>query len=139
MEESTISTLTESRVQEDLSTTGGLGDNEGMDTTAGHADPEEMDTSSEPKTQRKKRRMDAKQADTAKEDANKGKGREEVKPIEATVETPTNETPTNENPTTTMAKEIERLKEQHRLQLEEHQQNSERTLESIKKSMEKKS
>merc|ERR1711874_555054 len=59
MDESMFSTLTESRVQEDLSTTGGLGDNEGMDTTVGHADPEEMDTSSEPKTQRKKRRMKA--------------------------------------------------------------------------------
>merc|ERR1711874_537384 len=49
MDESMFSILTESRVQEDLSTTGGLGDNEGMDTTMGHADPEEMDTSSEPK------------------------------------------------------------------------------------------
>merc|ERR1711874_635200 len=139
MDESMFSTLTESRVQEDLSTTGGLGDNEGMDTTVGHADPEEMDTSSEPKTQRKKRRIEVKQTDTAKEEANKGKGREEVKPLEATVEIPTNENPTNENPTTTMAEEIERLKEQHRLQLEEHQLNSERTLERIKKSMEKKS
>merc|ERR1711874_134291 len=75
MDESMFSTLTESRVQEDLSTTGGLGDNEGMDTTMGHADPDEMDTSSEPKTQRKKRRIEAKQADTANEDANKGKAR----------------------------------------------------------------
>ena len=48
MDESMFSTLTESRVQGDLSTTGGLGDNEGMDTTMGHADPEEMVTSSEP-------------------------------------------------------------------------------------------
>merc|ERR1711874_292898 len=114
--------------------------NEGMDTTVGHADPDEMDTSSEPKTWGKKRRMEAKQADTAKEDANKGKGREDVKPIEATVETPTNETHLSENPTETdsMAQEIENLKEQHRLQLEEYQQNSERTLENIKKSMEEK-
>merc|ERR1711874_943957 len=111
----------------------------------GHADPDEMDTSSEPKTQRKKRRIEAKQTDTTDEDANKGKGREDVKPIEATVETPTNETPTNEthlneNPTETdtMAQEIENLKEQHRLQLEEYKQNSERTLENIKKSMEEK-
>merc|ERR1711874_582385 len=134
MDESMFSTLTESRVQEDLSTTGGLGGNEGMDTTVGHADPEEMDTSSEPKTQRKKRRMEAKQADTAKEEnPGKGKGREEVKLLEATVGNPT-----NENPTTSMAEEIERLKEQHILQLEEHQLNSERTLERIKKSMEEK-
>merc|ERR1711874_888874 len=145
MDESMFSTLTESRVQGDLSTTGGLGDNEGMDTTMGHADPEEMDTSSEPKTQRKKRRIEAKQADTTDEDANKGKRREDVKPVEATVENPTNETPTNEthlneNPTETdsMAQEIENLKVQHRLQLEECQQNSERTLENIKKSMEEK-
>merc|ERR1711874_296600 len=52
----------------------------------------------------------------------------EVKPLEVTTE----------NPTTSMAEEIERLKEQHRLQLEEHQLNSERTLERIKKSMEEK-
>merc|ERR1711913_171383 len=111
----------------------------------GHADPEEMDTSSEPKIQRKKRRIDTKQADTTDEDANRGKGREDVKPEEATVENPTNETPTNEthlneNPTETasMAQEIEILKEQHRLQLEEYQQNSERTLDNIKKSMEEK-
>merc|ERR1711913_260449 len=73
MEESAISTLTESRVQGDLSTTGGLGDNEGMDTTIGHADPDAMDTSldkraPEPKTQRtdsrKKRRMENTQTDT---------------------------------------------------------------------------
>merc|ERR1711874_798396 len=140
-----FSTLTESRVQEDMGTTGGLGDNEGMYTTMGHADPDEMDTSSEPKTQRKKRRIEAKQADTANEDANKGKAREDVKPIEATVENPTNETPTNEthlneNPTETasMAQEIEILKEQHRLQLEEYQLNSERTLENIRKSMDEK-
>merc|ERR1711874_625189 len=125
MDESMFSTLTESRVQEDLSTTGGLGDNEGMDTTMGHADPDEMDTSSEPKTQRKKRRIEAKQADTANEDANKGKAREDVKPIETTVETPTNETHLSENPTDTRTQEIENLKEQHRLQLEEYQQNSE--------------
>merc|ERR1711874_754010 len=68
MDESMFSILTESRVQEDLSTTGGLGDNEGMDTTMGHADPEEMDTSSEPKTQRKKRRMEIRQTDTEKEE-----------------------------------------------------------------------
>merc|ERR1711874_246065 len=140
MDESMFSTLTESRVQGDLSTTGGLGDNEGMDTTMGHADPEEMDTSSEPKTQRKKRRIEAKQADTTDGDANKGKGREDVKPVEATVENPTNETHLNENPTETasMAQEIEILKEQHRLQLEEYQLNSERTLENIKKNMEEK-
>merc|ERR1711874_916378 len=108
-----------------MGTTGGLGDNEGMDTTMGHAEPDEMDTSPEPKTQRKKRRIEAKQADTANEDANKGKGREDVKPIEATAETPTNETHLSENPTDTMAQEIENLKEQHRLQLEEYQQNSE--------------
>merc|ERR1711874_910917 len=134
MEESMISTLTESRVQEDLSTTGGLGDNEGMDTTMGHADPEDMDTSLEPKTQRKKRRMEIRQTDTEKEETiegrkeaeknpGKGKGREEVKPLEVTTE----------NPAITMAEEIERLKEQHRLQMEEHQLNSERTLERIKK------
>merc|ERR1711874_602 len=130
MDESMFSTLTESRVQEDLSTTGGLGDNEGMDTTMGHADPEDMDTSSEPKTQRKKRRMEIRQTDTEKEETRegkkeaeknpgKGKGREEVKPLEVTTE----------NPSTSMAEEIERLKEQHRLQMEEHQLNSERTLE----------
>merc|ERR1711874_394556 len=113
----------------------------------GHADPEEMETSSEPKTQRKKRRIDSKQADRTDEDANRGKGREEVKPDEAIAvspidetpinetpinETPTSETTTNENPTnethinenqieaTIMAQEIEILKEQHRLQLEEY-------------------
>merc|ERR1711874_883473 len=68
MEESTISILTESRVQGDLSTTGGLDDNEDMDTTMGHADPEDMDTSLEPKTQRKKRRMEIIQTDTEKEE-----------------------------------------------------------------------
>merc|ERR1711874_949417 len=139
MDESMFSTLTESRVQEDLSTTGGLGDNEGMDTTMGHADPEDMDTSSEPKTQRKKRRMEIRQTDTEKEETKegkkeaeknpgKGKGREEVKPLEVTTE----------NPSTSMAEEIERLKEQHRLEMEEHKLNSERTLERIKKSMEEK-
>merc|ERR1711913_267724 len=112
MDESMFSTLTESRVQEDLSTTGGLGDNEGMDTTMGHADPEEMDTSSEPKTQRKKRRMEIRQTDTEKEETRegkkeaeknpgKGKAREEVKSLEITAE----------NPTTSMAEEMERLKE----------------------------
>merc|ERR1711874_158400 len=105
----------------------------------GHADPEDMDTSSEPKTQRKKRRMEIRQIDTEKEETRdgkkeaeknpgKGKGREEVKPLEVTTE----------NPTISMAEEIERLKEQHRLQMEEHQLNSERTLERIKKSMEEK-
>merc|ERR1711874_767300 len=73
MDESMFSTLTESRVQGDLSTTGGLGDNEGMDTTIGHADPEEMDTSSEPKTQRKKRRIEIRQTDTEKEETKEGK------------------------------------------------------------------
>merc|ERR1711874_554969 len=82
MEESAISTLTESRVQGDLSTTGGLGDNEGMDTTIGHADPEVMDTSldmrnPEPKTQRtdsrKKRRMEITQIDTEIEETLEGK------------------------------------------------------------------
>merc|ERR1711874_579376 len=99
MDESMFSTLTESRVQGDLSTTGGLGDNEGMDTTMGHADPEEMDTSSEPKIQRKKRRIDTKQADTTDEDANRGKGRGDVKPDEAIAVNPINETPINETPT----------------------------------------
>merc|ERR1711874_635710 len=106
----------------------------------------EMVTSSEPwpepRTQRKKRRIDPKQADGTDEDANRGKGREEVKPDEAIAvrpinetpinETPTSETNTNENPTnethinenqieaTIMAQEIEILKEQHRLQLEEY-------------------
>merc|ERR1711874_690151 len=61
-DESLFSTMSESRVQEDLSTTGGLGDNEGMDSTIAHADPdhEEMISSSDPwtqpKTQRSKRR-----------------------------------------------------------------------------------
>merc|ERR1711913_196582 len=65
MEDSAISTLTESRVLGDLSTTGFLGDTEGMDTTQGHANPEAMDitqeqSAPEPKPQRvdnrKKRR-----------------------------------------------------------------------------------
>merc|ERR1711874_935400 len=47
-DDSMFSTLSESRVHGDLSTTGGLGDNEGMDSTIAHADPEEMVTSSEP-------------------------------------------------------------------------------------------
>merc|ERR1711874_810490 len=98
MEDSAISTLTESRVLEDLSTTGGLGDNEGMDTTQGHADPEAMDTTleqrvPEPKIQRvdgrKKRRMESTQNDKDKTlEGDKGttqkpsKGREEIKPLE---------------------------------------------------------
>merc|ERR1711874_765948 len=99
----------------------------------GHADPEDMDTSLEPKTQRKKRRMEIIQTDTEKEETiegkkeaeknpGKGKGREEVKPLEVTIE----------SPAITVAEEIERLKEQHRLQMEEQQLNSERTLERIK-------
>merc|ERR1711874_945304 len=112
-EESNTSTFTESRVQGDLSTTGGLGDNEGMDTTMGHADPEDMDTSFEPKTQRtegrKKRRMEITQTDTEKDETlegkkeaekNSSKGREEVKPLEVTTE----------NSTTSLAEELERLK-----------------------------
>merc|ERR1711874_470048 len=61
-DDSMFSTLSETRVHGDLSTTGGLGDNEGMDSTIAHADPdpEEMLSSSEPwpepRTQRNKRR-----------------------------------------------------------------------------------
>merc|ERR1711874_73307 len=118
---------TESRVQGDLSTTGGLGDNEGMDTTMGHADPEAMDTSldmrnTEPKTQRpdsrKKRRLEITQTNTEIEETLEGKkeieqkpskGREEVKPLDAAAE----------NTTTTVAEELEGLKDQHKLQMEE--------------------
>merc|ERR1711874_90747 len=142
-EESAISTLTESRVQGDLSTTGGLGDNEGMDTTIGHADPDAMDTSldkraPEPKTQRtdsrKKRRMENTQTDTEKDETLEGeketeqkpsKGREEVKPLDSTAE----------NTTPTVADEMERLKEQHRIQMEEQQLKSEKTLEMIRKNL----
>merc|ERR1711874_812114 len=90
----------------------------------------------EPKTQRtdsrEKRRMEITQTDTEKEETlegkkevekNPSKGRKEVKPLEIATE----------NSTITAAEELERLKEQHKLQMEEQQLKSERTLERIKK------
>merc|ERR1711874_652167 len=93
----------------------------------------------EPKTQRpdsrKKRRMEITQTDTEIEETLEGKkeveqkpskGREEVKPLDVATE----------NTATTVAEELERLKDQHRLQMEEQQLKSEKTLERIKKNLE---
>merc|ERR1711874_391757 len=102
----------ESRVQEDLSTTGGLGDNEGMDSTIAHADPdhEEMTSSSEPwpepKTQRSKRRRlsneteleDNRMGNDTDVEANRNKDNEEMEVEEASAQGPMVEAPTNETP-----------------------------------------
>merc|ERR1711874_834422 len=60
-DDSLFSSTSDSRAQEDLSTTGCLGDTEGMDSTTVHADPDQVELTSStepwPQPEQKKRRL----------------------------------------------------------------------------------
>ena len=162
MEDSAISTLTESRVLGDLSTTGCLGDTEGMDTTQEHADPEAMDTTQEqvapePKTQRvnnkKKRRMDGTSEDINEDQEkagevtqkpSKGNSREGIKTLRPEEGSKAEARVLHHDPkegsglTPQVDENVDKLKKLHQKQLEDQQKKYDDSIDTLRRELEEK-